>query len=63
VQKFSATLLLRPNNLVLILALAPSRAAADVLINSGTIIVNGVSVVGQAQFIRPGDIIQINPTA
>ena len=43
VQKFSQSLLLVPNKLILFLGFAPSRYVAKALIQSGALVINGVS--------------------
>lgn len=59
-QKFSQIILLRPASLALMLALAPSRAAAESLISSGAFVVNGIPTTRFDTFIKPGDIVQLN---
>jgi hypothetical protein len=61
VQKFNQSLLLLPQNFIIFLGLAPSQFASKILIQSGCIIINGVSSVKFSTFIKPGDIVQVLP--
>jgi ribosomal protein S4 len=52
---------LLPQNFIIFLGLAPSQFASKILIQSGCIIINGVSSVKFSTFIKPGDIVQVLP--
>ena len=61
VQKFSQSILLMPHNLALFFNLAPSLSAARSLVQSGALVVNGLTSLNLKYFVRPGDTIQITP--
>ena len=60
VTKFSQSLLLMPENIVLFLGFAPTQAAAKVLIQSGGLLINGLSSAKLNYFVKSGDILQLN---
>jgi hypothetical protein len=63
VQKFHQLVLLSPVYFILLLRLAPSIAAAQCLIRSGMLIINGQSRSSGFISIKPGDLVQVNYTA
>lgn len=60
VTKFSQSLLLMPENIILFLGFAPTQGAAKILIQSGGLSVNGLSSANLNYFVKPGDILQLN---
>jgi len=62
VQRFSQTLLLTPQYLVVLLGYASSIAMGQMLCKSGGLIINGKSSswLGIGSYAMPGDILQIS---
>ena len=63
VRKFTQSLLLTPQNFLILLRIATSPSIARSLINFGVFVINGQPKTGLGYFIKPGDTMQIISSA